>query len=87
MKLYGERIAVRLNDKGQPAVVRWRLSLLRVRAIEEQWVYAGKWWTTPQLKGRRREYFRLACIGAGGSAISLEIYRENDEWTLSRVLD
>lgn len=87
MKLYGERIAVRVSDKGAPVAVRWRLAVLRVRGVDEEWTYAGKWWTTPQLRGCRRHYYRLSCTAFNGSAISLEIYRENEGWMLSRVLD
>lgn len=87
MKLYGERIAVRLNDKAQPVAVRWRLSLFRVRVIEDEWTYDGKWWTTPQLKGRHRHYFRITCLGTNGNTVSLEIYREDNQWMLSRIID
>ena len=88
MKLYVERIGVWLGADNLPAVIRWRLSLWRVRAVEEQWSYRGKWWTTPEtLRGKHRCYYRLSCVSMNGCAMSIEIYQEGERWMLSRVMD
>ena len=87
MKLYGERIGVRVGQNNLPTTVRWRLSIYRVRSIEEQWLYAGRWWATPGLQGRRRHYYRVSCTAPHGFSIGLEIYRDGGAWMLSRVLD
>ena len=88
MKLYGESISVRLGANNLPAAIRWRLSIFQVQAVEEQWSYTGKWWTTPAtLRGRHRCYYRLACVSMNGCSLSIEIYQEGSRWMLSRVLD
>ncbi len=87
MKLYLEPIQVRLATDQRPARLVWRRRLYRVRGVEECWRYNGQWWTTPQLRGRFRCYYRLVVTTIGGTVLQVEIYREAGRWMLSRLGD
>lgn len=92
MKLYNEPIEVDLDANERPAFIYWRQRTLAVRSIDEEWTYDGKWWTTPELKGIHRHYYRVACAGQRQATADFEIYRETgarvaEAWVLSRVLD
>ena len=71
----------------QPVAFFWRGRLYRVQVIQGRWRWCGAWWTTPTLAGRERVYYRLLCAMPGGPETSVEIYREEGQWTLSRLLD
>ena len=86
MKLYLEPIHVQ-TDAGMPSRVLWRRQPYKVLEVEEKWLYHGRWWTTPQLRGRCRRYFRLEVALASGTKAVLEIFEEHGRWILSRVQD
>jgi hypothetical protein len=89
MKLHGERIHVRLDAEGNVTAIQWRLKFLRVISVEDVWAWRSEWWVTPELKGKRRTYFRVACQGHRGTQVTLDIYYEGEteRWVLSRELD
>jgi hypothetical protein len=93
MKLYTEPVQVELSREGKPTRIVWRLKIYKVLAVHESWHYCGRWWTTPRLRGRFREYHRVSASTHAmtdahrGVAQTMEIYREAGRWVLSRMVD
>jgi hypothetical protein len=87
MKLLLEDIRVEVGTDNRPVRVIWRLRPYQVKAIEEEWCYAGKWWLTDGLRGHVRIYYRLTCVTASRDLMMMEVYQQWGRWKLSRVLD
>ncbi len=97
MKLIVEEVQVYTGDSGQPQQMRWRKRLFHFAQVLEQWQYNGDWWLTPDLGGTQRRYCRVAAICNAAicaqgkvpdeETLSMEIYEEGGQWTLSRLLD
>ncbi len=87
MRLYYEEIGVRAGADGTPIRLRWRQRTYRTAIIHERWRWNGKWWTTPDLRGRCRRYYRVGSITPAGAHLCLELFEEAGQWVLSRVLD
>lgn len=86
MKLYQEQIHVDTRE-GVPHRIIWRLQPYRVLKVEEKWLYHGRWWTTPKLKGCYRRYYRLDVAPVAGTALVMEVFEERGRWVLSRLED
>ncbi len=88
MKLRMEQIHVKVDEKGAAKIIVWHAKKYRVLEVQERWLYAGKWWLTGDLNGRRREYWRLRVQNLYTRSESVwEVFRENGQWTLSREMD
>lgn len=87
MKLYQEPVEVQCCPLGLPQRVRWRRKWHRVLQIEERWLYNGLWWTTTELRGECRRYYRLLGAPKTGSPLWLDVYEQEGVWTLARLLD
>lgn len=86
MKLFQEPCEVTGGNR-QRWEIRWRTNSYRVLEVEESWLWVGRWWLRPDLAGERRRYFRVAVASAGGNRLVLEIFEQDEQWTLSRVED
>ncbi len=78
MKLYLESVTVDTTDENRPHCIHWRGKTFEVCELEDYWIFCGKWWQSEE----RRYYLRVQ-TGQG----SMEIFRRDDEWVLSRMLD
>ena len=72
--------------------MHWRKRRYQFVQVLEQWQYNGDWWLTPDLSGAQRRYCRVKAICVesqvpGDETLSMEIYEEGAQWTLSRLLD
>lgn len=66
------------SRNGAPARLRLKGQWVQVERRITSWVIQGGWWSDEV----RREYMRvLTSLGA------VEVYREGDNWWLSRILD
>jgi hypothetical protein len=86
VKLYLEPIDV-IKVGGRPQTMLWRCKTYRVLRVEERWLWHGQWWTTPDLCGEHRRYFRLAVVSASGTQFIVEVYESNQGWVLSQLDD
>ncbi len=90
-RFWNEPVRVEEDEDGLPHCLHWRLRSLLIVRVEECWNYTGRWWATPQLRGRSRRYFRAYCTKQGGEDLCLELFVEKSvegrNWFLSRVLD
>lgn len=87
MKLYVEPIVVTTGQNGLPERFIWRRKVYRIRALLDYWFWSGDWWTTPQLRGHCRHYYRVQTAIAGGAPLHVELCEEGGQWKLSKVLD
>jgi hypothetical protein len=77
-------LEVRLRE-GRPERVRWqepgaaRAQVDRVVEVLDDWDYAGRWWD----QEIRRHYLLLETERGR----TLEVFREGDDWCLSRLSD
>ena len=79
MKRPGEVATVDL-DGGWPARIEVAGRVYRTREVIDVWVLEGGWWTG---EATRRVYFRL--LARCGT--TLEVYRCETDWRLTRILD
>lgn len=86
MKLLLEPIEVKKRG-AYPKVVIWRDQRYQVRRVEERWLWHGRWWTTPGLRGECRRYFKLAVVSPGGNPATMEVYEAKADWVLSQLDD
>ena len=77
MKSYAEPIQVQAV-RGRPLSLRWRRSTCPVTAILDCWVLQTRWWEREE----KRCYYLLTT-----SRGNMEVYRQQDNWVLSRLLD
>jgi hypothetical protein len=86
MKLLMEPIEVRKKG-AYPKIVIWRDQRYQVHRIEERWLWHGRWWTTPSLRGECRRYFKLVAISPGGNRVTMEVFEAKADWVLSQLDD
>lgn len=94
MKLYEQEITVQVHH-GIPRHIRWekfkppavQVLEAEVQQIEEVWLWHGRWWLTPGLKGEERRYFRIKVATEAGTPLVMEIYEAAGQWRLSRLDD
>lgn len=86
MKLLLEPIEVRKKG-GRPKLIIWGRDSYRVLRVEERWLWHGRWWTTPDLSGECRRYFKLAVISPGGNPVVMEVYEAKAKWVHSQLED
>jgi hypothetical protein len=86
MKLLLEPIEVERRGS-VPQHVVWRHQHYDVLRVEERWLWHGRWWTTPNLSGESRRYFKIAVASAAGDPLTMEVYREGSGWVLSQLED
>ena len=71
--------------QGTPRSLRWldvttgRPRSARVARVLDDWDYAGRWW-----EGEVRRHYLLLETDAG---TTLEVFREGNDWCLSRLSD
>ena len=96
MKLILEEIEAQTDASGALQQFLWRKRLYAVRRVLESWRYDGGWWLDTELKGQQRHYHRVEACTAGlrrrsrasdDATLCLEIFQENGQWVLSRLLD
>jgi hypothetical protein len=67
-------------QSARPIRITWNGKHLAVQEIIDFWVYQTRWWRP---RGdERRVYYRLRTAEG-----TVELYRSDDEWVLSRIAD
>lgn len=83
MKLVLEPLTdVVLDTKELPKCFTWHKRRYLVNKVTNNWVWAGKWWTSAELASQKRSYFTVETNFG-----TCELYCENAHWMLSRVWD
>ncbi len=77
MKIHLEPIDVE-PAAGRPRHIRWRRHRYAVEEVVDFWVWQGRWWSAEE----RRDYLQLSTDGG-----TLEIFRRDGRWMLSRIHD
>ena len=77
MKSYQDPVTVRTQD-GWPASIHWRKLEYAVAKVLDFWILQSKW-----IREEKRVYFEVQC--RDGSLMT--IFKREDEWVLSKVMD
>lgn len=90
MKSIFEPIKVQTDRNGTPSRLLWRGRTFVVSRVINRWRYVGKWWLN--LNPQKRTYYRLEArplLGRHQSAEMrvLEIFKQDDTWTISYLCD
>ncbi|MEE2658757.1 MAG: hypothetical protein VX733_09660 [Candidatus Latescibacterota bacterium] len=97
MKSYQEPIDVEVDDGGKialPTALHWRRQRFRVHKLIDRWVLQSRWWEREE----KRVYLLMEVLperapetkGAASQPLAtttIEIYRNDYGWVLSRVVD
>lgn len=67
-----------IASRGRPRVIRLGERVYHVRELLAVWIYQSRWWGREE----RRVYFRVRT-----NQNVLEIWQNEGEWRLARVLD
>ncbi len=77
MKSYAEPIQV-CAEKNRPTSLLWRNKTHRVIDLHDFWVLQTRWWEREE----KRCYYLLST-----TAGDMEVFRRDDQWVISRLLD
>lgn len=77
MRIYLEAIDVQ-TATGRPQRIIWRNRHYAVEQVVDFWVWQGRWWEAEE----RRVYMQLVTDGG-----TVEVFRRNQSWVMSRAYD
>ena len=77
MKSYNDPIQVQTQN-GKPTIIQWRQNRYRVTRILDYWIIQNRWWHREE----RRIYMLLETNRA-----TIEVYRTQSHWKLSKLID
>jgi len=90
MRSVFDSITVETDKKGTPACLNWNGRKFKVSRVLDRWRYVGKWWLFSG--GQTRIYFRLEARPVLerqtlAPARTVEVFRQDGQWTLSYFCD